>query len=492
MNEQEILLQKIKDETKTLIDGISKGMVSKEELNDTISKYTELKESMKDYPAQLEALKSGIDEISKQIKLLEDSGSKNEVFESREKAIEFAVKELTANEEFKKWADSGAKGKCPVDVAVKYSIASSRTGNDTITANPGVVSDPYSIRPLHLRDLIPVMQSDYPYLVHDTVTSFTNPALGISETDDALEVTMTTSEVTTSYKRIAIFMDITKSALKAVKWLQGHIVSRLPEKIKNHEDFQLLFGDGAGNNVDGLFKNATLLNLDGPSFSAGAIASVATYQSGTKSIITFAAEHGLLNGMIITFANFTSSGFNAAFTVNVRTSKSIVIDIAYVADADVSDVTATSKYGLKNAINLATEIDCLNAAKAVMRVGEYMITAHVINPQDGAIIEGLKDTTGQYLGSKIERINGVLYVGGTPCIESNFMKQGWFLSADFRNVAELLEFIGLSVTFIEDTTYAKANKVMLLAEEQLLFPIYNKFLATYGNFATVKTALETA
>lgn len=485
------LLNKIEDKIKKSHDERSKGLINDEGLRlrlEPLEKSLEELKSNTDY----NQVKSAIDEISMQIALLQTSKENTPVFKSREEAIEKATEMLLENKEYQSWVDSGCKGKCPVNIDVKYSITSSRTGNTLITTQSGVVSDPYTIRPIHARDLIPTMATDQPYLVHDVVTAFDNPALGLSETADALEVSITTSETTTSYKRIAIFMDITKTAMKAVKWLRGHIVSRLPEKIKNHEDFQLLFGDGAGNNVDGLFKNATLLNLDGPSFSAGAIASVATYQGGAKSIITFAADHGLNNGMIITFANFTSAGFNAAFVVNVRTSKSIVIDIAYVADADVSDVTATTKYGLKNAINLATEVDVLNAAKAVMRVGEYQITGHVINPQDGAIIEGLKDTTGQYLGSRIERINGVLYIAGTPCIETNAMKQGWFMSADFRNVAELLEFIGLSLTFVEDTTYAKANKVMLLAEEQIVFPIYNKFLATYGNFSTVKTALETA
>jgi len=484
------ILEKIQQKIDSAMKEFQRGLINEEGLKLRLAPIEEkLKEvNSSEKTSQIE---KAIDELS--LRIAGISNQKQEiVFESREKAIQKATEELLEDKDYQRWVDNGCKGKCPTSIEVKYSITSSRTGNVSITNQSGVVSDPYSIRPLHIRDLIPVLETDQPYLVHDVVTSFDNPALGLSETADALEVTMTTSETTTSYKRIAIFMDITKTALKGVKWLRGHIMSRLPEKIKNHEDFQLLFGDGAGANVDGLFKNATLLNLDGPSFVAGTIASVASYQAGAKALITFTNDHNLNNGMIITFALFTSGGYNTSFPVNVMTSKSIILDIAYVADAVVSDVTATTKYGLKNAINLATEIDCLNAAKSVMRVGEYQVTGHVINPQDSAIIEGLKDTTGRYNDSKIERINGVLFIDRIPCVETNAMKQGWFMSADFRNIAELLEFIGMSISFIEDTSYAKANKVMLIAEEQIVFPIYNKFLATYGNFATVKAALETA
>lgn len=95
MDEKELLLQKVKEETMTLIEGIKKGLVSKEELNDTITKYTELQESVKGYPAQLDALKAGIDTLSKNMELIntEKPAPKTQMSEFRESVIE-TVKDL--------------------------------------------------------------------------------------------------------------------------------------------------------------------------------------------------------------------------------------------------------------------------------------------------------------------------------------------------------------------------------------------------------------
>lgn len=442
--------------------------------------------------ADIAKFAESFDKLSAEIASIKEQNSIRK-FDTKESAIEDGVKQLLASEKYDNWVKNGCKGEEP-QIQLKYSIASGNTGTVLISTQSPVVSDPLAIRTLHVRDLVPTMQTSEPYLVHDTVTSFSNPAYGLAENDAAVESTFTTAEVTTGTNRIALFMDFSKRALKAKQWIQGHILSRLPERIKFHEDFQLLFGDGAGNNVNGLFKNATLLNVSGPSFVATAFLSVATYSSGAKSLVTFLAAHGLINGQILTIANATNAGYNVAHTVNVLNDTQILLDVAYVAEAAnlVDDWTATSKYGVTLGIDLANNIDVLRVSAAVNRLREYQITAHVINPMDAALIESIKSTTGEYALNPAQRINGILYVGGIPCIETPAMKTGWFMSADFRNVAELLEFTQLTLRFATDTTYEKANKVMLIAEEEIVFPIYNKFLATYGNFATVKTALETA
>ena len=492
MEEKDIksLLETVKGEVNTLVDEKNKGLVSEESLTEKFKSFEDKLNSIEDLSKSNEEVKGLVDGIYKEIEMIKDSSKQTKLKLTREEAIGKAVTELTENEDYTKWVNEGCKGKSP-EVTVKYALNSGRTGTVLISNQSNHVEDSFVPRKLYMRDVLPTGSIEQPYLVHDKVTSFTNPALGLGETDSALEVTMTTAEQTTSYKRIATFLDVSKPSVKAVKWLQGHLSRRMPEDIKMHEDFQILFGDGAGNNVDGLFENATLLDLTGASFSAGAVSSVATYDGGDKAIVTFAAEHGLNNGLKITFASATEATYNAQFAVNVRTSKSIVIDVAYVAEANTSAWTGTTVYGLADKVDNATEVDVLNAAKSVMRVGRYMITAHVINPIDAGIIEAAKDTTSQYITGKAERVSGILYIDGIPCIETDAMKQGWGMSLDARNVAELLEFTSLSVYSMTDATLEKTNQVRFFANEEIVFPIYNPFLATYYNYATVIAALET-
>ncbi len=495
------LIAKFDERIKKAQTELKRGLITLTGFEEKLKPINEALENQKNTTKSVEEMKGLIDGFYKEIELLKDANSKDVVQMTRKEAIGVAFKELMENKGYIEWVKNECKGTSPSievkynlksDEQAKYAISSGRTGTVLISNQSGIVEDPHVMRKLYMRDVLPTGPIDQPYLVHDKVTSFTNPALGIGENDAALETTMTTAEQTTSYKRIATFMDISKSAVRAVKWLTSHLSRRMPEDIKEHEDFQILFGDNVGNNVDGIFENATLLDLTGPSFIAGAVASVATYDSGAKAIVTFAAEHNLNNGQKITFAAATEATYNATFAVNIRTSKSIVIDVTYVVEADTSAWTATTKYGNYLAIDNATEVDVLNAAKAVQRVGRYMTTVHVINPIDASIIESLKDTTAQYIEGKIARTAGILYIDGIPCIETDAMKLGWGLSMDARNVAELLEFKALSVYAMSDATLEKINKVRYFANEEIVFPIYNPFLATYYNFATVKAALETA
>lgn len=486
MEKEQEFLKEVKDSIKDTFEEYKKGFISNEQLKEVVEPLSAQLAKLEEKTDNSE-LKEAVNKALKDIELLKTSEPVEVIHKSREEAIKAATSQLLESEGYKEWVDGGFKGKSP-EFTVKYSITDDRTGTVLISNQSNVVQDPRFMRNLYMRDVLPTGQIDQPYLVFDKVTEFTRPALGIGENDAALEVTMKTAEETTDVKRIATFIDVSKRAAKAVKWLTGHLSRRMPEDIKEQEDFQVLFGDGAGNNLNGIFNQATLLDLDGVSFVATNIASIATYDGGAKTIVTFAAAHGLNNGLNITFASTTN--YNNTYAVNVRTDKTILIDAPYNAESTAA-WTATTAYGNKNRIDNATEIDVLNAAKAVMRVGRYMITAHVLNPIDVSIIESIKDTTGQYEQSKVERVNGVMFIDGIPVIETDAMKQGWGLSLDTRNTAELLEFTSLSVYSMSDADLEKINKIRFFANEEVMLPVYNPFLATYYNFATVKTALET-
>lgn len=484
-------IEKFKDEYKSIAEKAAEGKMSKEdvdkalkELGDKANQFTS--EQMTELTKQLDEVKEELKKSALELKSLKE----NKMTPESKNKLREDLKGWMGSEDFKSWANKNYKGSSP-ELELKYSLTSGRTGTVLVSSRSAKVSDEFEPRKMHVRDLMSVLPTDMSNHVFDKVTAWTPGCDMVSENGDAPTFDVTTEEQSVSVKRVAGIMDISNNAMRSADYIIRHIESRAPEKLLNVEDFQILFGDGAGNNLSGLYKNATTFDLTGPSFAATAISSVATYDGGDKILVTFAAAHGLTNANKITIANATEATYNSTFTVNVKSEKQIVLDVAYVAEADTSAWTATSKHYLYQSVDGAQEYDVLISTKAFMANSEYSLSAYVLNPAVAAKIEMLKATDEQYVG-KIQRINGTLFVAGIPVIEHNSMPAGKFFGGDFAAAAELLQYEGISMRFVEDVDYVKANKQALYITEQLLLPIYNPFMFVKGDFATAKAALETA
>lgn len=468
---------------KDTAEGIEKKLDSKleEKTKDfaKIDKVTELENKN----AELEkALENQGMEINK-LKENPISGKKTDKFGTD-------LKNWLEGEDMKKYISTNAKGNSP-ELRLKYTLTGGeRTGTVLITEQHRMAVDEFFARPLHVRDLMSVLPTDMPNHTWDKVTSWTPGIDMVSENGDAPTFNIATAEQTASVKRVAGIMDISRNALRSTDYIIRHIQNRAPEKLKNIEDFQILFGDGAGNNLNGIYGQATNFDLDGASFAATAIASVASYDGGAKTAVTFTNAHNLTNAYKITFANATEPTYNAQFQVNVKSEKVIIIDVAYVVEADTSAWTATTVHNLKGSVDSANDYDVLVAMAAFMATTEYKLNGFIMNPERAAIIEMLKDTTGQPL-SNIERINGTLFVRGIPVIETNAMPADRVLGGDWQMAAELLEYEGMSLQFVEDVSYVKANKVALYITEQVILPVYNPFLFVKADFTAAKADLET-
>jgi HK97 family phage major capsid protein len=77
-----------------------------------------------------------------------------------------------------------------------------------------------------------------------------------------------------------------------------------------------------------------------------------------------------------------------------------------------------------------------------------------------------------------------------PIAVSNAMPAGSFLVGDFQRAIEIAEYTPLTIQISEDTTDKKKNQVTVIAEEELIVPIYNPYWFVYGTFAAAITALE--
>ena len=389
-----------------------------------------------------------------------------------------------------------------LDIATKTVVPlSNHTGNVLISEISDIVTDDAPTRTAHVRDLINVGMTDQAQIVAGEIYDFTDAltlgAAMIAENTAASESVFKSKENTWGIKRIANSMRISKRWFKTngLQWVIDMVLSKLPDATLFVEDSQLLFGDGAGNNVKGLANEAQSFDLTPNTYSATDFASHATHNAGTQTLITFAAAHSMQNGDSLILANTTGTTYDGTHTsVEVISTLVVIIDQAFTADANVAaNWTGSSQSVFYHAIDLAQEYDVLAVADAKLEAGEYSVTGHIIHPSQATQIGLLKDTQGNYLDIQKNAEGKVVGINGKPIVTTTAMPYGKFISGDFsRNGLELREFTPLNIQFVEDVDSVKSNEIVVVIEEEIIFPIYNPFWFYFGKFSTAKTELETA
>lgn len=380
----------------------------------------------------------------------------------------------------------------------------SHTGTVLISEVSDIVRDDAPTRVSHVRDLLNVSMTDQAQVVAGQVYDFTDAltlgAVMLAENGQAPESVFKSKENTWGLKRIANSMRLSKReiAVNGLGWVMDKVLAKLPDATLFVEDVQLLFGDGSGDNVLGLANGAQAFNLAPNTYIATDFASHATYNSGTQTLVTFAAAHSLKNGDTLTIANATAGAAATAYNlahvaVEVINTTQVVIDAAFTADPNVAaNWTGSSTSPFYNAIDSAQEYDVLAVTDANLEAGEYACSAHVIHPSQATQIGLLKDTQGNYLNISKDQNGRITGVNGKPVAVTTAMPYGKFISGDFsRNGVELREFTPLNIQFAEDVESVKKNEIVIVIQEEIIFPIYNPYWFTYGKFATAKTQLET-
>jgi len=504
--EKNAMLESVKEQNKTQIQAFKQefqelaaaskaGMIDKETFDNRLK---ELSEKLEKFDAEkFEQFKASLDKLEGVTKEqgLELGRIKENGVTGKGKSFREEVKGLLETDTFKEFVESNGKKKASFSLKTT-SITDNYTGTSRvhITSRDSRVVDHPQVERLNIRDLLTVMPADLPYLAFTEVYDW-DRAVGVNTENGALaESSFKVREATVDAKRIGTHVPISKRMLKSATYVLNHLMQRLPAQVKYYEDFQLLFGDGTGNNVNGIFKVAdnfvTLIDttLTG---AAGQVASVASYDGGTKALITFAANYNIQNGSTITIANATEASYNAAHKAIVISPKQIVIELAYVAEANTSAWTFTVSSPFANAIAAAQQIDVLKVAKTLVTQQEYSANGIVLNPVDATLIETLKGNDEHYID--VQRLeNGILTISGIPVVETTAMPAGKFAVGDWAMAAALLEFSELVLEFSESTQEKLGNYVEAIIQEEVLFPIYNKYMFVVGDFASAITSIASA
>lgn len=484
---------------------------------DALKKYNETIEKLQTEVKDVTTLANEIKEIArKQGVAMKEMGEAKIPDVRRKSSREDQIKALITNAlcsaEFKAFEGRGFNGASNKmfldqsgekvqlkDVATKATVdMSSHTGTVMISEVSQIVRDDAPTRMSHVRDILNIGMTDQAQIVAGQVYDFSDAltlgAVMLAENGQAPESVFKSKENTWGLKRIANSMRISKREIRTngLQWVIDKVLAKLPDATLFVEDVQLLFGDGTGNNVKGLAADAQAFSLTPNTYAAGAIASVATYKSGAQALVTFAAVHGLKNGDNLTLAAATAAGYNATHTsVEVVNTKQVVIDVAYVAEADTSAWTGSSSSPFYHAIEDAQEYDVLAIVDATLEAGEYSLSAHVIHPSQATQMGLLKDSLGNYLNISKDGNGKITGVNGKPIIQTTAMPYGKFLSGDFtRNGVELKEFTPLNIQFVEDVETVQKNEIVVVIEEEIIFPIYNPYWFIFGKFSTAKSALN--
>lgn len=356
----------------------------------------------------------------------------------------------------------------------------------------------YNPAKLHMRDVLNIIQGDpqFPTYTFGQVASVDRNIRYVTENGELPESSISLKEVTANTVRVGTHLKVSKRMLKSRIFLRSYLLATLPDRVYLAEDWNILFGDGSGDQLLGIANQTgsvpveTIIGSAIVTISAGDVDSVATYNSGADTIITFAdPQPDIIEGMNITIANSGVSAFNKTWPVVKMNDRQILIKGgAYSSSLVAANITGTVNSGAYKSIAYPNSADVINTIFAVMNYAQYSPTAIVLNPITVNQIMAEKDTTGRSLELVVNN-NGVKYINGIPVLEMNSIPVGKYLVGDFANAANLIDYTALTLEWAEDVDTKLKNYVALIAQEEIIFPVYMPWAFSFGDLASVKTAI---
>lgn len=383
------------------------------------------------------------------------------------------------------------------------SMTDSYAGELLITQQQNRVVSQVANKKIHMRDVLATLSGDpaYPQLAFAQVYAFNRNARFVTENGRLPESSIKVKEIQTGTKRLGTHIRISKRMLKSRVYIRSYILNMLPEAVWMAEDWNILFGDGNGENLLGIVNHTGVTSVEKiistavVTGNAGSVKSITGYNGNKDVVVEFVNPQDLiLDGMTITFTGATVlTDLNTAHAlVKMEDGRILIPGVAYSdAETSIDNMTFTvNEAGFKN-IEEPNSEDVVKTAFAAMTYAQYFPNAIVMNPMTVNAMESEKDTTGRNLGI-VKMTNGVKYVAGRPIIEYGGILPGKYLLGDFNQAANLVDYTTLTLEWAEDVETKLCNEVVLLAQEEVIFPIYMPWAFAYGDLSALKTAITKA
>lgn len=506
-DEEKALLGTIEERINSALDEFGKGVMTADDFKKEIEGIKKLiSESSKpagnseEVEKQLKELTKMMKDASTEIQQLKDNG----FHLGNGSPLEKALDTLLDSQKFKDFVNGVDKksGKIELNLKDIVSMGSNYTGSTLISQQNGRMIEYIAERRLNLRDVMMTEQGDpkYPSMTYTEIESLDRGAASVSENGRLPKSSFSIKEKTESTKRIGTYLQISNRLLKSRVYVKSWLLNRLPKWIRLAEDFQIMFGDGQGNNLEGIAKRAVCVSnwikdniVTG---IAGDITAVETYNDGKQVRITFAKPFDKIGeGMKITIAGAPAENpLNASHLLHKESDRAIVIDIPFAGVGNLTGeqiraLTFNVKNNFFNEVESPDLGDAVKAIFSVLTYAEYSPNAIVLNPSTIFEIETAKDTTGRSLGLVSVGANGVKTIAGRPVVESTAIAPGFYFAGDMAAAASLVDYTTLTIEFAEDVECKISGYVVAIAQEEVIMPVYNKYAFAYGKLSDVKTAI---
>ena len=510
-------MEKLPEEQKSFLNNIfqvmcdtinksREGELTAEEVEE---KFKGINDQLKSYDSEKfnqlikdnEELVGQVKRLGETVKKLKEKGLSMEVINKFDEKISV----MLDSEKFKEFASGKIRQSGAFDgfSLKEVSMAANYSGDNLITQQTSRVVAEVSNKKLHMRNVIAVLQGDpeFPQLAFAQVYAFDRNAAMVSENGTLPESSFKVKELTESTKRLGTHIKISKRMLRSRVYLRSFILNHLPEAVLMQEDFQMLFGDGNGDNLKGVTEHTGVTSIEaiiGTSITtgaAGSIKGVASYNGGADTVIELTApDDKILDGMMITVAGATvNTGANSTFPVKKLSDTKIVLTgAAYTGtETTISAMTYTVKHAGFKSVDDPNSGDAIRTAFAVMNYAQFSANTIILNPITVNAIASEKDSLGRNLGL-IENRNGVNYVCGKPIVEYTGIPAGKYIIGDFVNGANLVDYTAMSLEWAEDVDTKLTNQIVLIAQEEVIFPVYMPWAFAYGDLSSLITAITKA
>ncbi len=514
--EEESFLKAVESPLNEAFDKFSKGFITREELDEVVKKsLTEFVEQNKDkmpsdgVKKSLDSMQETIKSIVGEIQKMKDSG----ITLGRGSMIEKAIDEIIDNPKMVDFINSKSRttGKIPFNIKGIVSLENNYEGNLLTTQQTGRVIVDVNERRINVRDLMTVDQGDpeFTSIAYAKIVDLDRNAVAVSENGRLPESAFKMKEETANIARIGTHVNISKRLLKSRPYLRSFLINRLPKWVRMAEDFQILFGDGTGDNLLGIVgqsndisKWLTAVVAKG---EAGSVESVESYNKGEQTMITFSKPFDKIEeGMLIKFTGApevtsgTASKLNSENMMHKYNDRKIMINVPYadivpqsagkLSESEIAALKFEVKNNFFNTVEDPNYGDAINAVIAVLTYGEFTPNVVALNPSDVFMIQTLKDTSGRSL-DLITGIDGTKRISGRVIVETTIVPPGYYFIGDMANAAALVDYTSLFIEFAEDIESKLTNQVTVIAQEEVLMPVYNPFAFAYGKLDDVLAAI---
>lgn len=501
--EQATFMNNISQMMCNVINKAMEGVISPEDmearlkgLNEKLNGYDDekFKQLAKDNETLIETVKG----LGETIENLKKKGIGMDVINKFDEKLN----EMLESDKFKEFAEGRTRksgsfdGFCLKDIV---SMTDNYDGDHLTTQQQSRVVSQVSNKRIHMRDVLNTLQGDpqFPNLVFSQVYDFDRNARYVTENGTLPESSFKVKEIQTGTKRLGTHIRLSKRMLKSRVYIRSFILKMLPEAVFMTEDWNILFGDGTGENLLGITNHKGVLPIEEiigdtvVSGNAGSVKSVSGYNSNKDTIIEFTNPQDLiLDGMTITFTGATVlTALNSANQlVKINDRQILLKGVAYSEETSTSSMTFKVSNGAFKSVELPNSLDVVKTGFAVMTYAQYTPNAIALNPITVNSMEAEKDTTGRNLGI-ITTVNGVKYIAGRPIIETSSIQPGKYLIGDFNMAANMVDYSSLTLEWADDVESKLKNEIVLIAQEEVIFPVYMPWAFAYGDLAALKEAI---